>query len=100
MSSPPPSAPADHFPVTIHVKYWDAPSVTSDGSKAGSTYNSVPSQPTLLTPTTWLPSFSWETGVELLTFMDLLKSGGREGIRTPGLLVANGESLKLRRVAT
>jgi len=26
--------------------------------------------------------------------------GGREGIRTPGLLVANGESLKLRRVAT
>ena len=29
-----------------------------------------------------------------------LKSGGREGIRTPGLLVANGESLKLRRVAT
>jgi hypothetical protein len=29
-----------------------------------------------------------------------LKVGGREGIRTPGLLVANGESLKLRRVAT
>jgi len=29
-----------------------------------------------------------------------LESGGREGIRTPGLLVANGESLKLRRVAT
>jgi len=29
-----------------------------------------------------------------------LKSGGREGIRTPGLLIANGESLKLRRVAT
>jgi hypothetical protein len=29
-----------------------------------------------------------------------MKSGGREGIRTPGLLVANGESLKLRRVAT
>ena len=28
------------------------------------------------------------------------KIGGREGIRTPGLLVANGESLKLRRVAT
>jgi hypothetical protein len=28
------------------------------------------------------------------------ESGGREGIRTPGLLVANGESLKLRRVAT
>jgi integrase len=28
------------------------------------------------------------------------KSGGREGIRTPGLLVANEESLKLRRVAT
>jgi integrase len=28
------------------------------------------------------------------------KFGGREGIRTPGLLVANGESLKLRRVAT
>ena len=26
--------------------------------------------------------------------------GGREGIRTPGLLIANGESLKLRRVAT
>jgi len=25
---------------------------------------------------------------------------GREGIRTPGLLIANGESLKLRRVAT
>jgi hypothetical protein len=32
--------------------------------------------------------------------LSLLKSGGREGIRTPGLLVANGESLKLRRVAT
>src|SRR5207245_3495883 len=29
-----------------------------------------------------------------------MQSGGREGIRTPGLLVANGESLKLRRVAT
>jgi hypothetical protein len=29
-----------------------------------------------------------------------LKYGGREGIRTPGLLIANGESLKLRRVAT
>ncbi len=29
-----------------------------------------------------------------------LKDGGREGIRTPGLLIANGESLKLRRVAT
>jgi hypothetical protein len=28
------------------------------------------------------------------------KDGGREGIRTPGLLIANGESLKLRRVAT
>ena len=28
------------------------------------------------------------------------KNGGREGIRTPGLLIANGESLKLRRVAT
>jgi len=29
-----------------------------------------------------------------------MQSGGREGIRTPGLLVANGESLKVRRVAT
>jgi hypothetical protein len=29
-----------------------------------------------------------------------LKSGGREGIRTPGLLIANEEILKLRRVAT
>jgi hypothetical protein len=29
-----------------------------------------------------------------------LKDGGREGIRTPGLLIANEESLKLRRVAT
>jgi len=30
----------------------------------------------------------------------ILRFGGREGIRTPGLLVANEESLKLRRVAT
>jgi hypothetical protein len=30
--------------VTVYVKYWDALSVTSDGSKAGSSYNSVPSQ--------------------------------------------------------
>jgi len=29
-----------------------------------------------------------------------IRNGGREGIRTPGLLIANGESLKLRRVAT
>jgi hypothetical protein len=29
-----------------------------------------------------------------------VRFGGREGIRTPGLLIANGESLKLRRVAT
>jgi hypothetical protein len=29
-----------------------------------------------------------------------LKSGGREGIRTPDFLVANEEILKLRRVAT
>jgi hypothetical protein len=27
---------------TARVKYGDAPSVTSDGSKAGSSYNSVP----------------------------------------------------------
>jgi len=32
--------------------------------------------------------------------LSILRFGGREGIRTPGLLVANGESLKLRRVAT
>jgi len=30
----------------------------------------------------------------------LLRNGGREGIRTPGLLIANEESLKLRRYAT
>ena len=30
----------------------------------------------------------------------ILRLGGREGIRTHDLLVANGESLKLRRVAT
>jgi hypothetical protein len=34
------------------------------------------------------------------SWLTCLESGGREGIRTPGLLVANGESLKLRRVAT
>jgi hypothetical protein len=39
-------------------------------------------------------------GPKDLSGLYTLKSGGREGIRTPGLLVANGESLKLRRVAT
>jgi Domain of unknown function (DUF3471) len=34
----------------VHVKYWDAPSVTSDGSKAGSSYNSVPSQANYVIP--------------------------------------------------
>ena len=32
--------------------------------------------------------------------LSILRFGGRDGIRTPGLLIANGESLKLRRVAT
>jgi len=32
--------------------------------------------------------------------LKLLRFGGRDGIRTHDLLVANGESLKLRRVAT
>jgi len=32
--------------------------------------------------------------------LSLLRFGGRDGIRTHDLLIANGESLKLRRVAT
>jgi len=32
--------------------------------------------------------------------LSILRFGGRDGIRTRGLLIANGESLKLRRVAT
>jgi len=37
------------------VKYWDAPSVTSDGSKAGSSDNSVPSQANYAHPYYWAP---------------------------------------------
>jgi CHAT domain-containing protein len=40
---------------TVHVKYWDAPSVTSDGSKAGSSHNSVPSQANYAHPYYWAP---------------------------------------------
>jgi hypothetical protein len=32
--------------------------------------------------------------------LSILRFGGRDGIRTHDLLIANGESLKLRRVAT
>jgi len=35
---------------TVPVKYWDAPSVTSDGSKPGSSDNSVPSTSQLCSP--------------------------------------------------
>jgi len=37
------------------VKYRDTTSVTSDGSKAGSSYNSVPSQANYVHPHYWAP---------------------------------------------
>jgi hypothetical protein len=43
---------------------------------------------------------SWETGIELPTLRDPLKDGGREGIITPGLLIANSGENKLRQGAT
>ena len=40
-----------------------------------------------------LPSFSWETGVELLTLMDLEKMMDERGFEPPGLLIANKEAM-------
>ena len=43
---------------------------------------------------------SERVAVELFRTLDVVEKMVDEGIRTPGLLIANGESLKLRRVAT
>ena len=56
---------------TARVKYGDAPSVTSDGSKAGSSYNAVPSQANYAQPYFWAPFILM--GIELPTLMDLEK---------------------------
>jgi hypothetical protein len=57
-------------------------------------------KPTMLTPTTGLPSLSWETGSELLTLMDLEKMVDERGFEFPGLLIANSGENKLRQGAT
>jgi hypothetical protein len=43
---------------------------------------------------------TWQTFAIPKSRLSCLESGGREGIRTHDLLIANGESLKLRRFAT
>src|SRR6266576_6835485 len=52
----------------------------------------------------WMREHRHPALVEQFTLLEgalsILRLGGRDGIRTHDLLVANGESLKLRRVAT
>jgi hypothetical protein len=43
---------------------------------------------------------TWQTFAIPKSWLSSLESGGREGIRTPGLLVANEEKSKLRLGAT
>ena len=76
------------------MKYWDVASVTSDGSKAGSSYNSVPSQGNLTQPYSGLPSFSWETGSELPTLMDLEKMVDERGFEPPASSLRTRKNLR------
>ena len=76
------------------MKYWDAASVTSDGSKAGSSYNSVPSQANFTEPYSRLPSFSWETGSELPTLMDLEKMVHERGFEPPASSLRTRKNLR------
>jgi hypothetical protein len=43
---------------------------------------------------------TWQTSALPKSWLSSLESGGREGIQTPGLLVANGEGKTLRSGAT
>jgi hypothetical protein len=47
-------------------------------------------KPTMLTPTTGLPSFSWETGIELPTLMGPEKMVGERGFELPASSLRTG----------
>jgi hypothetical protein len=50
-------------------------------------------KPTMLSPATGLPSFSWETGSELPTLMDLEKMVDERGFEPPASSLRTGTNL-------
>ena len=107
MSHPDPNGPPDRRPIKVG-EVWENP-VTGERSVIlerpwDNPASRVTGELTALVGARVLGEHRHPAVVEQFTVLEgalsILRFGGREGIRTPGLLVANGESLKLRRVAT